>query len=47
VQHSIGLGFEGDNHHSLHDGLHAAHTDPQHPDVHDVHHDGLGDLFHH
>ena len=52
VHHSLGLGFEGDEHHSLHEGLHeglhdAAH-DPQHDQQHDVqHHDtGLGDLFH-
>jgi hypothetical protein len=48
VHHSIGLGFEGDQHHSLHDGLH----DVQHDAAHDTHHDGadlhhdIGGLFH-
>jgi hypothetical protein len=45
----LGLGFEGDEHHSLHEGLHDAQHDVQHDPQHDVqHHDtGLGDLFHH
>ena len=46
---SIGIGFTGDEHHSLHDTLHEQHDpthDVQHHDVPADHH-GLGDLFHH
>ncbi|HEV3226928.1 MAG TPA: hypothetical protein VGZ52_08840, partial [Acidimicrobiales bacterium] len=43
VHHSIGLGFEGDQHHTLNESLH--HDGPHDP-AHDTHHD-LGDLFHH
>ena len=41
--HENGLGFHGDDHHGLGDGLHVGHD---HPDAHDHGH-SLGDLFHH
>ena len=56
VSHSLGLGFEGDQHHSLHEGLHeslhAGLHDPQRHDLahglgHDVGHDPQHDVQHH
>jgi hypothetical protein len=41
--HDGGLGFHGDEHHGLGEGLAAAHD---HPDDHGHGH-GLGDIFHH
>lgn len=42
VHHSLGLGFEGDQHHSLHEGLH----ENLHTDLHTVGHDVPHDLAH-
>ena len=43
VHHSIGLGFGGDEHHTLHDGL---HHDVEHPDPHHDAANHLHDLGH-
>ena len=51
VSHSLGLGFEGDQHHSLHEGLHeslhAGLHDTQHDVAHDLAHDPQHDVQHH
>ena len=57
VSHSLGLGFEGDQHHSLHEGLHeslhdtglhdAGLHDAQHDLAHGLEHDPQHDPQHH